>query len=97
MAGSRADMSEHRSRGVRDVARAVIGHPGLWVPAIKAMFRLARPGWWRRWPPLPLPTEELWRLRMTTNYGGDGSAEPEAGDVRSYLDWASRSRVWRQR
>ena len=90
-------MSVERSQGLREVARAVVAHPGLWVPALGAMFRLARPGWWRSWPPLPLPSEELWRLRMTTNYGGDGRAVPEPGDVRSYLDWTSRSRVWRRR
>jgi hypothetical protein len=89
-------MSTDRSRGMREVARAVVTHPGLWLPAIEAMFRLARPGWWRTWPPFPLPSEELWRLRMMTNYGGDGAALPEPGDVRSYLEWTSGSRGWRR-
>ena len=35
--------------------------------------RLARPGWWRSWPPVPVPTDGLWRMRMLTAYGGDGS------------------------
>jgi hypothetical protein len=97
MADSRAHMSTGRSGGIREVARAVAAHPGLWLPALEAMFRLARPGWWRRWPPIPLPSEELWRLRMTTNYGGDGQALPDPADVRAYLDWTRSARVWRRR
>lgn len=87
----------NRSRGIRDVAAAVLLRPGLWPAAIATMFRLAQPGWWRTWPPLPVPSEGLWRLRMLTAYGGDGSAEPDAADVRSYLDWTSTARTWRRR
>ena len=43
------------------------------------------PGWWRRWPPLPVPDEALWRFRMETAYGGSGEAVPEAADVVSFI------------
>jgi hypothetical protein len=74
--------------------RAVLRHPGLWVAGFVQALRLAGPGWWRRWPALPVPTDDLWRLRMLTAYGGDGSALPDAGDVLSYLDWCSSARQW---
>lgn len=48
---------------------------------------LARPGWWRRRPFLPLPDRDYLRFRLQTAYGGDGSGAPEPGDVIAYLHW----------
>jgi hypothetical protein len=83
--------------GLAGVGRAVIRHPGLWPTALAAMLRLSRPGWWRRWPPVPLPTNEFWRFRMLTAYGGDGSSRPRPEDVVSYLEWCRQARTWRER
>jgi hypothetical protein len=83
--------------GVRAVFVAVIGHPHLWAAGAAEAIRLARPGWWRRWPSLPVPTDDLWRLRMLMAYGGDGSGEPDQGDVVSYLEWCSSARSWSKR
>ena len=78
------------------VVAAVLVRPRLWPAALAEAARLARPGWWRRWPPVPAPTPELWRFRMTTAYGGAGDAVPEADDVVSFLRWAGRMRRWRK-
>jgi hypothetical protein len=60
-------------------------HPGLWPTAVAQAFRLARPGWWRRPPFLPLPDPGYVRFRLETGYGPGG--EPEPGDVLAYLRW----------
>ncbi len=78
------------------VARAVLAHPGLWWAALGAVRRLARRGWWRRAPFVPLPGEAYWRFRLVTAYGGDGDgAELTRADVVSYLRWCQRSRPGR--
>lgn len=71
--------------------RAVAPHPALWATALRQTLALARPGWWRSWPPLPVPPEGYLRFRLQTAYGGDGPA-PDAGDVLTYLRWC---RQWR--
>jgi len=48
-------------------------------------LRLARPGWWRRRPFLPLPDPGYLRFRLETGYGPAG--EPEPDDVLAYLRW----------
>jgi hypothetical protein len=68
------------------VTLAVLGRPVLWFTALGQVVRLARPGWWRRWPPLPVPDREYLRFRLQTQYG-DPDREPEAGDVVAYLRW----------
>ena len=78
------------------VVAAVAVRPWLWPVAVAQVARLARPGWWRRWPPLPVPDESLWRFRMETAYGGAGDAEPDAGDVRTFLRWSRDMRHWRR-
>jgi hypothetical protein len=85
------------SAGVRIVLKTVARHPELWLAAVIQGVRLGRPGWWRRWPPVPVPTEDLWHLRMLTAYGGDGTALPDQDDVASYLEWCRESRSWRKR
>ena len=83
-----------RDAGV--VARGVLAHPGLWWAALGALRRLARRGWWRRAPFVPLPGEAYWRFRLVTAYGGDGGAgELTPSDVASYLRRCQRSRPGR--
>jgi len=79
------------------VVAAVVRRPWLWPAAVAEAARLARPGWWRRWPPLPVPDDALWRFRMETAYGGSGDAVPEAEDVVSFLGWCSTMGRWRRR
>jgi hypothetical protein len=64
---------------------------------VAQVLRLARPGWWRRIPPVPLPDDGLWRMRMETAYGGNGDdAELDADDVRSFLRWSRDMGHWRR-
>ena len=67
-------------------ALAVVARPRLWGVAVRQALRLARPGWWRRWPPLPLPDPAYMRFRSQTAYG-DPEAPPTPGDVVAYLQW----------
>jgi hypothetical protein len=43
------------------------------------------PGWWRRWPFLPVPDADYVRYRMETAYGSTRPPEPD--DVITYLEW----------
>jgi hypothetical protein len=79
------------------VVSAVACRPWLWPVAVMQVMRLARPGWWRRFPPVPIPDEGLWRLRIETAYGGSGDAEPSADDVLSFLRWSRDMGHWRRR
>jgi hypothetical protein len=85
-----------RTRWVRDavvVARAVVPRPGLWWAALGAARRMARRGWWRRAPFVPLPGEAYWRFRLVTAYGGDGESRALApSDVVAFLRWCKRTR-----
>lgn len=76
-----------RLLGLGRVALTVLGRPDLWAVAAVTAARLAPSGWWRRWPPLPLPDASYWRFRMMTAYGGSGDAVPRARDVVDYLEW----------
>ena len=69
-------------RALLTVAR----HPPLWTVAVAQVFRLARPGWWRRRPFLPVPDHAYLRFRLQTAYG-DPEREPEPADVVLYLRW----------
>jgi hypothetical protein len=71
-------------------AGAVLVRPTLWATAIVQVLRLARPGWWHRWPLLPLPDRDYLRFRMVTAYG-DPDRPPEPLDVVTYLHWC---RAW---
>jgi hypothetical protein len=84
------------TRAVVVVVRAVIVRPWLWPVAVAQVLRLARPGWWRRWPLLPLPDGALWRFRLETAYGSV-EAVPDAEDVISFLRWSRDMRQWRRR
>ncbi len=72
-------------------AVAVLVRPGLWGTAVRQVFVLAVPGWWRRWPPLPVPDPAYLRFRLVTAYG-DPDRAPEPADVVTYLRWC---REWR--
>ena len=80
--------------GILQALGAVARRPGLWPIAVVMALRLARRGWWRRWPPLPYPDPAYWRLRMTVAYGGEGDRPPEGEDVASYLRWCRAN--WRR-
>ena len=72
-------------RWIGPAARAVAVRPTLWPAALGAVLRLARPGWWRRWPPIPIPPDDYWRFRLETASGGE--APPTPDDVVAYLRW----------
>ena len=76
--------------------RAIWRRPWLWSTAVVEAVRLAAPGWWKRWPPLPYPDADLWHFRMETAYGGAGDAVPDPHDVRSFLSWCRDMRRWRR-
>lgn len=73
-----------------DAGRALLGHPTLWGTAVRQVFVLAPPGWWRRAPFLPRPDPAYLRFRLVTAYG-DPARDPEPADVLTYLHWC---RAW---
>jgi len=68
---------------------AVVVRPRLWATALRQLFRLARPRWWRHAPFLPLPDRAYIRFRLETQYG-DPHHRAEPGDVVTYLRWCQR-------
>lgn len=70
---------------------AVARRPLLWATAVSQLGRMAVPGWWRRWPPLPLPDPDYLAFRLQTQYG-DPNRQPEVGDLVTYLEWCRRHR-----
>jgi hypothetical protein len=74
------------------VVRAVLPRPALWWPATAALTRMARRGWWRRRPFLPVPGEAYWRFRLVTALGGTGEGQSmSTSDVVAYLRWCQRT------
>jgi hypothetical protein len=74
--------------GVRFWARAagsLLREPSLWGTAVTQAGRVARPGWWRRAPFLPVPDPHYVRFRLETQYGRTGVPEPY--DLVVYLRW----------
>ncbi|NBR67580.1 MAG: hypothetical protein EBT79_09965 [Actinobacteria bacterium] len=72
------------------VVGAVLVRPWLWVTAVVQMGRLARRGWWRRPPFLPLPAPDYMEFRLVTQYGGEAvrsGRRASAADVVDYLQW----------
>jgi hypothetical protein len=55
------------------------------------MMRLARTGWWRHRPFLPLPGGDYLAFRLLTQYG-DEHHPPTPSDVVDYLAWCARVR-----
>jgi hypothetical protein len=66
---------------------AVAGHPSLWATGLRQATVLARPGWWRRPPFLPVPDADYLRFRLETAYGGAGDQALEPDDLVAYLRW----------
>ena len=67
-------------------AAAVARRPALWSTAVRQMRRTTAPGWWKRWPYLPVPSGSYIEFRLVTQYGDAGHAwDPE--DVLNYLRW----------
>jgi hypothetical protein len=78
-------------RWLLPVAAAIAVRPRLWAVAVGQALRLAPAGWWRRWPPVPVPDPAYLRFRLQTAYG-DPDRPPSAGDVVTYLHWCRRMR-----
>lgn len=57
------------------------------MTAARQARRLARPGWWRHAPHLPLPDPAYLRFRFETQYG---AGDPDPRDVVAYLEWCRR-------
>lgn len=75
---------------------AVLRRPDLWRTAIRQAGVLARPGWWRRAPFLPLPDAGYLHFRFVTMYGGDPTDQHDRrtlapADLITYLEWC---RAW---
>ena len=77
--------------GIVRATLAVARHPTLWPTALRQVRRLAAPGWWRRWPFLPLPPPDYLRFRLQTAYGGPGTGPMHPDDLIRYLHWC---RAW---
>jgi len=68
------------------VVATLVRRPDLWPSAL----RLVPPGWWRRWPPLPVPTADYALFRTETMYGTDGRLGSD--DLIAYLEWCRSMR-----
>lgn len=82
--------STRRHPGWARSAWAVLRRPDLWPTAVVVVLRLARPGWWRRPPFLPLPDPDYWAFRAVTAFGAV-DAPPDPREVITYLEWC---RAW---
>jgi hypothetical protein len=71
---------------------AAVKSPRLWRTAVVQTAVLARPGWWRRWPPLPRPDPAYLRFRLETAYGS-AEAKAAASDVIEYLSWCRETNL----
>jgi hypothetical protein len=81
--------------GIWRAGGAVAARPSLWGIAVVQVVRLARRGWWRRPPFLPVPDREYLRFRLETQYGDPGHPiEPD--DIVAYLRWCRTTNVRHQ-
>ena len=65
--------------------------PWLWLTAARQVLALARPGWWRQRPYLPVADPDYLAFRLETMYG-DPARSPDPGDVLAYLRWCRMQR-----
>jgi hypothetical protein len=70
----------------------VARRPDLWSTAVREALVLAAPGWWRRWPPRPLPDRDYLEWRLQTAYGPDRPAAMPSEDLVAYLEWCRQMR-----
>jgi hypothetical protein len=82
-------------KGIWRAGAAVAARPSLWGTAIVQTLRLARPGWWRRAPFIPVPDRGYLRFRLETQYG-DPTHPIEPQDIVAYLKWCRTSNVRQQ-
>jgi hypothetical protein len=75
--------------GLLRAAVAVAAEPRLWRTAARQVALLARPGWWRTRPHLPVPDPAYLEFRLHTAYGG-GERAPDPADVVAWLRWCAR-------
>jgi hypothetical protein len=80
---------EHRLIEARLVL-AVLGRPHLWGAAARLARRTAARGWWRRWPPRPVPPAAYLDFRTHTALGGAVDAKLTPAEVVAYLEWCRR-------
>ena len=78
-------------RWILPVAAAIVRRPSFWGSALRASLRLAPRGWWRAWPPIPMPPSAYLRFRVQTNDGAP-DARPQADEVLAYLRWCRDNR-----
>jgi hypothetical protein len=76
-------------------AKALMGRPDLWKPALGQVRAMAPTRWWARVPPVPAPAREWLGFRMETAYG-DRDARPDARDVLTFLEWCKETRLSHQ-
>jgi hypothetical protein len=78
-------------RWILPVAAAVVQRPTLWGSGLRAALRLAPRGWWRAWPPIPVPPSAYLRFRVQTN-DGSPDARPRPDEVVAFLRWCRDNR-----
>lgn len=71
---------------MRGAALALLKRPDLWPAAL----RLVPPGWWRSWPPVPVPPKGYREFRTETMYGPGGRLDVD--DLVVYLEWCRAMR-----
>ncbi len=77
--------------GTAGAMRALARRPDLWPVAARSAASMARAGWWRRPPFLPLPDRRWLHFRLVTAYGGSGDGPLDADDLITWLEWR---RAW---
>jgi hypothetical protein len=85
----RRSSGEHRLIEARLVV-VVLRRPRLWGAAARLAWRTAAPGWWRRWPPRPVPPAAYLDFRTHTALGGAVDAKLTPAEVVAYLEWCRR-------
>jgi hypothetical protein len=73
----------------RPLVAAVAGRPALWPTALRQAARVAPRGWWRKWPPSPLPPASYVAFRLQTIYG-ERQGPVVGSDLVAYLEWCRR-------
>ncbi|MEI8050974.1 MAG: hypothetical protein WCI12_06025 [Actinomycetes bacterium] len=76
----------------RGTTARVLLRPWLIPAAIRGALAMAKRGWWRRWPFLPVPDDRYWAFRMETASGGDGSILPTPDETLEVIEWTAQMR-----